>query len=303
MKKIGLFIVIALQALTSSVSASKLVSASILDKDYIMLYFRDGDVTFTEAGSSSCPLYNSCASANSYTAYGSALNTANVSTVNGWKISSTDDPNFGTGGYLPVSVYRKSKLGCMAQMAWSTSANDYNYSWGYEHTIFLKLPKSMTAGKSYTITIPANINSDVTIQTLTFDIFNSRSEAVKINIVGYSTANSIKSADVYIWMGDGGSRDYSSFVGKKIYIYNTATQTSTEVGTLSLWKAAAGETSQNHPMLGSSVWKADFTGFNTAGTYRLAVEDIGCSANFTISDSIYSEPFKIITRGYYYMRV
>jgi len=293
----------ALLSMAPDVSATKLVSAGIVDKDFIMLYFRDGDVSFTEGASSGCGLYIQCASGNSLTTYGSLLNTTNAAVAGNWKITSTDDSNFGTQGISPSNVYRKSKLGCMAQMAWSTAANDFIYDWAYEHTLFLKLPKSLVAGKSYTIQIPANINSDVTTKTLTFNIFNSRSEAVKVNIAGYSTANSIKSADVYVWMGDGGSRDYSSFVGKKIYLYNTATRESQEVGTLSLWKTAAGETSNNHQMLQSNVWKADFTGFNTAGNYRLAVEDVGCSDDFTISDTAYYEPFKVSTQGYYYMRV
>jgi len=303
MKNIKLFIGISIALLSMSFNAyaSKLVSAEIVDKDYVMLYFRDGDVTFTEGASSGCGLYNQCASANALTTYGTSLNTTNASVAGSWKITSSDDPNFGGQGVTPSNVYRKSKLCCMAQMAWSTSANDYNYDWAYEHTLFLKLPQSMESGKSYTIQIPANINSDVTTKTITFDIFNSRSEAVKVNIVGYSTANSIKSADVYLWMGDGGSRDYSTFEGKKIYLYNTDTKESQEVGTLSLWKANALEI--GHQMLGASVWKADFTGFNTAGNYRLAVEDIGCSDDFIISDDIYYQPFKISTQGYYYMRV
>ena len=303
MKKIRLLISIVFLLLACAASASKLVSASILDKDYIMLYFRDGDVTFNERALSGWPLYTTIGDQSQYinqlVAYGTALNTDNVATAANWKITSTDDANFGT--VIPSNVYRKSKLGCMAQMAWDMKANDYHYDWAYEHTLFLKLPKSMISGKSYTIQIPANINSDATTETLKFDIFNNRSEAVKVNIVGYSTANSIKSADVYVWMGDGGARDYSSFVGKKIYIYDTATKQSQPVGTLSLWKAAAGE-AQNWQMIQSSVWNADFTGFNTAGTYRLAVEDIGCSDDFTISDHIYYEPFKVSTQGYYYMR-
>ncbi|MCL1938020.1 MAG: T9SS type A sorting domain-containing protein [Candidatus Azobacteroides sp.] len=303
MKKVQLFITISLLFQAVTVSASKLVSAGILDKDYLMLYFRDGDVSFNEGAASGCALYANCASENSLTTYGSLLNTANAAIADHWKITSTDDPAFGGQGISPSTVYRKSKLGCMAQMAWSTAANDFTYDWAYEHTLFLKLPQAMQSGKSYTIHIPIDANSDVATQTLTFDIFQSRSEAVKVNIVGYSTANSIKAADVYLWMGDGGSRDYSSFEGKKIYIYNTATQESQSVGTLSLWKQAAGETRHNHQMLRTNVWKADFTGFNTPGTYRLAVEDIGCSDDFTISDAIYYEPFKVSTQGFYYMRI
>ena len=310
MKKLRFLIILALLSLTTTVSASKLISACIVDKDYIMLYFRDGDVTFDEraiAGNPGWPLYATngdlSREVNKLNRYGSSLNTNNVSTAGNWKITSTDDANFGTQGVVPSNVYRKSKLGCMAQMAWSVPANDYSYDWAYEHTVFLKLPKSMESGKSYTIQIPANIDSDITTKTITFDIFNSRSEAVKVNIVGYSTANSVKSADVYLWLGDGGSRDYSTFVGKKIYIYDTLNKKSQQAGTLSLWKNAATETANNHQMLRTSVWKADFTGFNEPGTYRLVIEDIGCSDDFTISDDIYYEPFKVSTRGYYYMRI
>jgi len=57
MKKIRLFFSIALLSLATTASASKLISASILDKDYIMLYFRDGDVTFNERALQGWELY------------------------------------------------------------------------------------------------------------------------------------------------------------------------------------------------------------------------------------------------------
>jgi hypothetical protein len=310
MRNINLFTCIALLTLTAPAAlATKLVSVSILDKDYVMLYFRDGDVIFNEGAISGWPLYETngdlSKNINQLNTYGVAMNMTNAVVAGNWKITSTDDPDFSGQGIAPSNVYRKSKLGCMAQMAWSTSANDYTYDWAYEHTLFLKLSKSMKSGKNYTVQIPTNINSDVTSSPITFDIFNNRSEAVRVNIVGYSTTNSIKSADVYIWMGDGGARDYSSFVGKKIYIYDTNTGESHEVGTLSLWKINDKNVSEpsNHQMINSNVWNADFTGFNTPGTYRLAIEDMGCSDEFTISDNIYSEPFKVSTRGFFYMRI
>jgi len=273
-----------------------------------MLYYRDGDVTFNERAVPGWDLYETNQSMakeiNTLVTYGEALNTTKATNAKNWKITSTDDPGFGTKGVAPSTIYRKSKLGCMAQMGWDEVAdNDFIYDWAYEHSLFLKLPRSMEAGKTYTIRIPADINSDVTNKTVTFDIFNSRSEAVKVNIVGYSTANSIKSADVYLWMGDGGARDYAAFAGKKIYVYNTDTKKSQEVGTLSLWQTKAAEMTVNYPMLQTSVWKADFTGFNTPGNYRLAVEGIGCSDDFTISNNVYYEPFKVSTLGFYYMRV
>ena len=297
------FIALAFLSLTFSASATKLVSADIVDKEYVRLYFRDGDVVFDEETTARCELYHVCSSANRLVMYGAPMDTTIGANAGLWKITSTDDPHFGTQGIVPVSIHRKSKLDCMAQMEWDDGKRDFQYDWAYEHTLFLKLPQSMAVGKIYTIQIPASLNSDIASKTVVFDVFNSRSEAVKVNIVGYSTANSIKSADVYMWMGDGGARDYSSFIGKKIYLYNVATKESKQTGTLSLWKTAEGEVRQRHQMIMSDVWKADFTGFYSAGTYRLVVEDIGCSDDFVISDNIYFEPFKVSIQGFYYMRI
>ena len=317
MKKISLLI--AFFTLASAAYASKLVSATILDKDYIMLYFRDGDVTFNERaipagpGTPAWPLYHNGpfnGAVNTLVTYGADLNTATTGAGAGnpanWRISSTDDSNFGETGVAPSNVHRKSKLGCMAQTTWNMTTNDWNYSTKFEHTLYLRLPQSMTAGKTYTIQLPTGItfHDNVRTATITFDIFNSRSEAVKVNIVGYSTANSIKAADVYMWMGNGGQRDYASFVGKKVYVYNTVTKESTPITqALSLWRASAAEQDYSHQIINTNVWRVDFTGFNTPGTYRLAVEDIGCSDEFTISPDIYYEPYKVSTQGFYYMRI
>ena len=302
-----LLLALAAVTTTTPAMASKLVTAGILDKDMLMLYYRDGDVVFDERDLPEYPIYTTNGDKsrliNKLVTHGAPLDVNNAAVASAWKITSANDANFGAAGVAPTSVHRKSKLGCMAQMGWDMAANDYHYDWAYEHWIFLKLPKSLQEKKTYTLQIPQNINSDAATQTLVFDIFNSRSEAVKVNIVGYSTANSVKAADVYAWLGDGGARDYSSFVGNKIFIHNVATKQSREVGTLSLWKPAGGELRHNHQMLRSAVWKADFTGFNTPGKYRLAVEGIGCSDDFIISPDVWREPFKTSVRGFFYMRV
>ena len=304
MKKI-IFIFFAF-SLVSPAFATKLVSVSIIDRDYIMVCFRDGDVTFNEREIPGWSLHHSGAfshSINQFVSHGLPLNVANVAVTAFWRVSSADDADFGTTGIAPAAVHRKSKPGCMAQMTWSTAANDYNYEWAYEHTVFLRLPRPLQAGKTYTVHIPPNINSDVFRKDVTFDIYNSRSEAIKVNIVGYSTANSIKSADVYLWMGDGGARDYCSFEGKNVYIYNVETNESFAAGVVTSWQPVAGETRHNHQMLRTDVWNVDFTGFNVPGNYRLVVEDIGSSDDFTIHGNIYHAPYKVSVQGFYYMRI
>lgn len=289
---------------SNSVYATKLVSVSVVDKDHIMLYFKDGEVAYTEPASGSCA-YSNCASSdmNQLILFGQALNTVNAGNVDSWNITSGDDLNFGVAGKAPTIVYRKSKLEGMSQEEWSTAANDFVYDWAYEHSIFLKLPFSMVQGKNYTIVLNPNLNSDVQSYAFTYDIFNCKSEAVKVNIVGYLSDENIKAADLYMWMGDGGARDYSSFVGKKVYIYNVDSKISQEVGTVSLWKTKATEYNHGHKMIQSNVWKADFTGFSTPGKYRLVIEDVGASEDFEISPDAYYDPFKVSLLGFFYMRI
>jgi endoglucanase len=255
--------------------ATKMVEVKVVDKDYILVYFKDGIVTFPDDGTGICAFQQFCDQpANTKVSYGTALNTTNAVATANWTIKSTDDASFGTSGVHPSNCYRKTKLNGLAQGAWVST--DYAYDYTLEHTIYLKLPQSMQQGKTYTIEINANTNTDATTQTFTFDIFNSKTEAIHVNLNGYADSKRIKASDLYIWLGDGGARDYSSFVGNKVYLYNVNTKVSQQVNTLSLWKTKAAE-AQSYYLIQSDVWNADFTGFNQAGTYRLAIDGVGCS--------------------------
>lgn len=284
--------------------ASKLVKVSVVDKDYLMLYFLDGEVSYTDNGVGSRAYTSStAASDNTLITYGAALNTTQAGTTINWNITSSDDNQYGTSGKNPIEVHRKSKLSGLAQMNWNSTTNDFNYEWAYEHTVFLKLPHSLQQGKTYTLAIQSSINSDKSQETFVFNIFNSRSEAIKVNIAGYSTAESIKAADLYMWLGDGGARDYSSFVDNDVYLYNVHSESYTKVGAVSFWKAKSSESSHSHNMIQSPVWNVDFTGHNAPGTYRLAIEGIGCSDEFIIAADAYLKPLQISTLGFFYMRI
>ncbi len=305
MKKLHLlFVCVAFIGLAQQTKASKLVELKVIDKDYLLAYFKDGDVTFNEdlkwLGANAYTNNNPGSAKNKAVWYGAKLSTSDAVLPQNWTIVSTDDPDFGTSGLNPVACYRKSKLNGMAELDWGTS--DYNYDVTMEHSIYLKLPQSLKPGKTYMVQINSSINSDVASKDLTIDIFNNPTEAIHLNLVGYLDDASIKTADLYLWMGDGGARDYSTFQGKKAYIYNVNTKVSQQVGTVSFWKSN-GNDSGGYNLINSNVWKIDFTGFSTPGTYRLAVEDVGCSQDFMIGHDAYYQPFQVSTRGYFYMRV
>ena len=173
-----------------------------------------------------------------------------------------------------------------------------------DHWIFLQLPKPMKQGARYTVSIPKGVNADKTEAEVKFDIWSSVSEAVHVNIIGYSPEEEVKAADLYLWLGDGGQRDYTTFEGKKVWLYNTRTGRKQKVGNVSFWMSASEyeKEANRKNMTGSDVWNIDFTA-STPGRYRLVVEDVGCSMDFDISNEVYFQPYHYSVRGYYYMRL
>ena len=124
-----------------------------------------------------------------------------------------------------------------------------------------------------------------------------------MNIIGYNPDHTaMKSADLYMWLGDGGGRDYSSYVGKKVILVNVDTGEKHDVGTVAFWKKS-GSDFGGWNLTRSDVWNCDFSAFTGTGTYRLAIEGVGCSPDFKISRDIYYEPFKTSVRGFFYMRI
>ena len=267
--------------------AAKVISVDALDKDYLVVQVSDGDVAHEVPGEK-------------VTRYTPELSTSAAVLTSSWTIKSTQDPSYGTTGKSPTACSRKKKLSGQAQMDWVSS--DYAYEYTYLHTIYLKLPSSLQQGMSYSLEIAAATNVDVTSQPFTFDVYNSLSEAVHVNLVGYAPDAPHKAADLYSWLGDGGARDYKSFVGNKVYVYDVAAAQPTEIGQVALWKASGSDVG-GYNLTRSSVWTADFSSFATPGTYRLVVDGVGCSQDFQIAAGIYGDPFKITVRGFFYMRL
>jgi endoglucanase len=280
----------------------KFRGVNVVDKDFLMVDFKDGEVLFIDDGEGACA-YKTCNDPENdiVVRYGEPLDTALAQSPASWTITSEDDDNYGSG-LQPVSAYRKSKLNGMAQGDWVDANGDYTYDYTVEHHIILELPYSLQPGSTYTLTIDSATNTDVGTETFTYDIFNSRSEAIHVNLSGYHPHSAIHSADLYIWMGDGGARDYSSFEGNMVYLYNVETGEVQEVGQISFWMAN-GEDVSGHNLIQSDVWNVDFTGDYTPGVYRLVVEDVGASQDFVVSESALFEPFKVSILGFFYMRI
>ncbi len=284
-------------AATFMVQATKLADLKVVDKDYLLLHFTDGEVEYHEPTTGPDAYTNIIhdPSINSIKTFGSPLNTSAATNTGNWVLKSSDDGNY-SGGKKPTAVHRKTKMSGQAEFEWT--GGDYRYEYVHDHWIYLKLPQSMQQGKTYTLEIDGSTNSDVSTRTFTYDIFSTRSEAIHVNLVGYASTATIKAADLYLWMGDGGGRDFSWAEDNKVYIYDVASKQSQEVGTVTFWQDGS-----NNQIARTKVWNADFTGFNTPGTYRLAIEGVGCSEDFRIASDIYYAPDKVSTQGFFYMRI
>lgn len=281
-----------LMVMPSKMKATKYLGTKIIDKNYIMLHFRDGEVRYQDDGTGPSAFLGHAGGPDTLLVYGERLDIEALVNKGDWTISSNDDNAFGSVN--PLAVYRKTK----------PMNTDHTLSSELDHWIFLQLPKDMIQGKTYTVNIPATINSDQSEGSVKFDIYNSISEAVHVNIIGYSPSSPKHAADLYLWLGDGGQRDYKSFEGKRVYLYNVNTKKSQQVGKVNFWmsKKEAENEANKKDNTGSDVWNIDFK-CTTPGRYRLCVEGVGCSMDFDIKNDVYYEPYHYSVRGYYYMRL
>ena len=275
-------------------NATKLVEVKTIDKDYILVHFRDGEARFRDnATGPSAYLGHSFAEGDdTLFVFGSRLDPEVAANAAAWSITSKDDKKFGK--QKAVAAWRKSKPMNM----------DHTLAMELDHWIYIQLPKSMKQGCTYTVTIPEGIEAESKTATVKFDIWNSMSEAIHVNIMGYTPQEEVKAADLYLWLGDGGQRDYSSFENKRVWLYNTDTHAKEEVGKVEFWMKADehGKEANKKNMTGSDVWNIDFK-TSVPGRYRLVVEDVGCSMDFDIDNDVYFQPYRYSVRGYYYMRV
>jgi endoglucanase len=273
------------------VQAAKIVNVGILDRDYVIVHLLDGEVVHQDETNKVEQVLRHTPELDT---------TAALQTVN-WTITSSEDASYGTAGRHPQNCSRKKKLNGHAERGWS--GNDYLYEYTYEHWIYLHLPSPLQQGATYQLVIDPSVKSDAPGASFTFDQFTSVSEAIHVNLVGYSPDAPHKAADLYYWMGGGGPRDYSSFEGNTVYLYRVDTGEAVPVGTVQFWKPSGSDVF-NYNLTGSDVWAVDFSGAAPpAGTYRLVVEGVGCSRDFRMGSDMYRDPFAVAVLGYFYMRI
>jgi endoglucanase len=289
---------------SANLQASKLVNVLPVDNKCIVLHFQDGAVEYNwdDTISGSCngwdyfhtEKWSLCPDKDQYIAYGSPLNTAAVKQISSFLILSKEDSNFGEAGKNPIKIYRKSKV-------WEASHDEKKAA--MHHWIYLELPFPLETGKSYTVRINSETNSGENLKLFTFNEFVQESPAIKISNIGYEATAVFKSADVYLWMGDGGGRDFSNFTGTPFFLVDVYSGEKAFSGKLEFRTQKKAEPEFDRDFTGADVWECDFSAFNKTGTYKLVIEGIGSSNPFVIANNQFEEAFKVAMQGMFYLRM
>lgn len=301
---IGILSTAILLLVSAQINAAKLVEVLPVDNRCLVLHFQDGAVEYNwdDTISGSCngwdyfhtEKWSLCPDKDQYIAYGSPLNTSIAQQISSFLILSDEDKNYGKAGKQPIKVYRKSKV-------WEASHDERKAA--MHHWIYLELPSAMKSGQSYTIKIKDETNSGELLKLFTFNEFVHESPAIKISNIGYEASAVFKSADVYLWMGDGGGRDFSKFTGAPFFLVDVHSGEKVFEGKLGFRTEKKAEPEFGRDFTGADVWECDFSTFNKKGDYKLVIEGVGGSQAFTIADNQFEEAFKVAMQGMFYLRL
>lgn len=284
--------------------ATKLMKVQPVDNQCLVLHFQDGYVEYNwdDTTSGSCNGWNYfytenwhlCSNKDQYIPYGEPLNTDVVKQLASFVLISDEDSNYGSTGKNPLNVYRKSKV-------WEASHDERHPA--MHHWIYLELPTPLESGKAYGLRITGESNTDKVTKSFVYDEYAQVSPSIKISNTGYQQNAVHKFADVYMWMGDGGERDFSRLNGSNFYLYNVNTDKKAFSGKLQFRMANIPEPQFGKDLTMADVWECDFSAFNQSGEYKLVIEGIGSSVPFTIEKNAFDEPFKVAMQGMFYQRM
>jgi len=275
--------------------AAELVSASSLTDRILLLQYHEGHVEYHQRGQPR----------NADIVHISPLDVEAATRTSSYSLASPGDAAF-REALAPLSVGRKSKGREFAWFAdnWVNGRIVNNRpDQVLEHWIYLELPAPLQRGETYTLSMAGGDE-----WTFVFDEAKLRSEAVRVNTLGYVPFAPQKFGYVYHWMGDKGPLDLKPYDGAAFHLVDTESGEKVFSGAIAFRMARdQKETHQVHNtpdgnFLGADVWECDFSDFNTPGSYVLMVEGIGSSWPFRIADDIYWEPYFHVARSLYHNR-
>ncbi len=278
--------------------ASDIVEVLPLTDKILMVHFDDGYVEHHKAGQNG----------SNDKVFADPLNLNNAMAACSYFLFSLDDANYRLGKN-PVDMGRKSKATEFAALcqAWDNGCINKDADYVYEHWVYLYLPTAMQKGKTYTLSL-GGLAKNKSVVVFKYDETKLRSEAVHVNIIGYSPMAPAKYSYLYHWAGDKGPLDLTAYVGKPFTVADKNSGQAVFTGTVAFRKPTTttetgqpGETPFNS-FSATDVYECDFSSLTTPGEYVLSVDGIGCSFPFKVGSDAYNEPFYWTMKGLYQNR-
>lgn len=205
-----------------------------------------------------------------------------------WTLQSTTDPTYSapTATATVHRVTRPNGSGLTKGKKLLAVVHDY----------FLVIPDPLTAGSTYEITAPLQRLAPI---SFAFDPSSVVSPSIHVNQVGFDPLDPVKVAHLSGWMGAGGGIKFSDAPqfavvdaeGKEV-VRSTGTRRSVPPD---------GELGRGD-LTGSEVWELEFSVESNPGTYRVCVDDLGCSLTFTIAPKTWQSVAVGVARAMFHQR-
>jgi len=296
MRKITILLAI---LLANQALATEIVSVSALTDRILLLEFDDGYVEL--------PGYGGSRDASKVIA--EPLDTEAAVNKAFYTIESRTDSHYSIKQH-PIRVGRKSK------------PTEVTRNWPpvqdvvYTHWIYLELPEPMKRGVEYTISTQVKVKGK-SKHTFLFDEYGNRSEAIRVNQVGYKKGSDKKPgyqpkkyAYVSHWMGDLGPLSLDAYENSLYYVVELKNMQPVYVGKLKKRKDFETGTPETKHLdetprgqyHASDVFECDFSACQSTGEMILVIEGIGHSFPFTIEKDVYREAFITTCRGLFHER-
>ena len=202
----------------------------------------------------------------------------------------------GGSGQRPAEVSRKVKI----LESGYTAPNTYRSV--TRHTIYMKLPRPVTAGQTVEVKFGPDLSSSIEVK---FDPFQLESDAIHVSRVGYAHGSGPKFGYYSAWMGKPGltsanGRREAAFKPAEPPEFLILAHPSNRI-------VHSGVMSQNVSMLKRDldqtlVFRADFSAVEEPGAYKMVIKNVGVSKVFSISQHHWSELFKHGMKGFYHQR-
>jgi endoglucanase len=215
-------------------------------------------------------------------AIGQDLATETVDEPAAYRLGSTDDATWKDPA-APAQVWWKRKPNAPGSVA-------------FEVEVFLKLPKPLTAGKTYRLEFPG-VNFRQASVEYRHEPAQVRNAAVHVSAIGFRPDDPFKRAYLSVWLGTGGAHHYAG--GLRFHLLDDAGGKPVfSGGAKPLVAADARETfkaGRNYSK--TDVLGMDFSAFKAPGRYRVYVEGVGCSYPFTIAEDAWTQAFRLSMKG------